>query len=162
MNESNNIVNMVIRPARLEDAQVIADYNNGIAEETEDKSLDMTTLLAGVKQILSRSELGRYYVAVVGEGDDEEVIGQLMITFEWSDWRNGLFWWIQSVYVHSEYRRQGVFRALYEHVREEAKGEAGVCGLRLYVEHENKRAQNSYVNMGMKGAGYEIFEEDWS
>ena len=93
---------------------------------------------------------------------DGRVVGQLMITYEWSDWRNGVFWWIQSVYVLPEARRLGVFSELYAHLERLAKATPGVCGLRLYVEHANERAQATYRRCGMVDAGYRVMEVDYS
>lgn len=152
---------IVIREARAEDAVIITEYNAGIARETEDLELDMGTLLKGVKEVLRCASHGRYYVACAGD-EDGEIVGQLMITYEWSDWRNGQFWWIQSVYVHADYRRRGVFRALHEHVRKAAQADEGVCGLRLYVERENERAQKTYMDLGMSETAYQLYEEDWA
>lgn len=146
-----------IRPARAEDASVLAEFNAGIAWETEHKRLDPKVVGEGVRAVLRRPELGRYFVAESGG----EVVGQLMITYEWSDWRNGTFWWIQSVYVRQDHRRGGVFRALYHHVEQLARSTAGVCGIRLYVERENKRAIETYRNLGMQSSGHLVFETDW-
>ncbi len=143
-----------IRRARPGDARVIAEFNARMAEETEHRSLDHGILARGVKAILSEAGKGMYFVAEV----DRTIVGQLMITYEWSDWRNGNFWWIQSVYVRKEYRQQGVFRALYEYVESLAKKRKGVCGLRLYVERRNGRAQKTYEKMGMTRSAYEMFE----
>jgi GNAT superfamily N-acetyltransferase len=150
-------MNMKIRKATGRDAAVVAEFNALIADETEHRSLDKRILLRGVKGVLSDRGKGVYFVAEV----DGRVVGQLLITYEWSDWRNGNFWWIQSVYVQKEFRQQGVFRALYEHVEILAKKNKRVCGLRLYVERQNERAQKTYENMGMKRAAYEMFEKDF-
>ena len=133
-----------------------------MAWETERKRLDPTKSTPGVAAVLERPELGRYFVAEVADGGPPEVIGQLMITYEWSDWRNGLFWWIQSVYVREDARSRGVFRALYEHVEKLARADAGSCGLRLYVEHANDRAQRVYRKLGMQPSDYVFYELDWS
>lgn len=153
-----NTMEVKIRRAKPRDARVIVEFNASMAEETEHRSLDSKTLSRGVKAILADSAKGIYFVA---EADDR-VVGQLMITYEWSDWRNGNFWWIQSVYVRKEYRQQGVFRSLYEYVELRAKERKGVCGLRLYVERQNGRAQNTYENMGMKRSEYEMFEKEFT
>jgi GNAT superfamily N-acetyltransferase len=145
---------MRIREAQLGDAPVIAEYNARLARETEDRELPAATLLAGVRALLEDPAKGLYFVAE----EAGQVVGQVMITFEWSDWRNGMFWWLQSVYVREEFRGQGVFRALFEHVRQLAGQQAGVCGLRLYVERENERAKAAYERQGMTNAGYEVFE----
>jgi ribosomal protein S18 acetylase RimI-like enzyme len=150
-------MNTKIRKARPADANVIADFNSFIAQETEHRSLDRKRLLRGVKNLLKDSSKGIYYVAEIGG----EVVGQTMITYEWSDWRNGNFWWIQSVYVRQEFRKQGIFRALYDTIEQRAKTRKDVCGLRLYVERENQRAQATYEKLGMKRTAYEMFEKDF-
>jgi ribosomal protein S18 acetylase RimI-like enzyme len=135
-----------VRDARAEDFKVIVRFNLLLAFETEGKSLDLETLRPGVKAVLADPAKGRYFVAEL----DGEVVGQTMITLEWSDWRNGWFWWIQSVYVRADARRRGVFRALYAHARQTAQSEGGVVGLRLYVERENHVAQETYRGLGME------------
>ncbi len=147
-----------IRAARPADAEVLRDYNLALALETENLKLDPTIVLDGIRALLADESKGRYFVAEC-EG---RVIGQVMHTFEWSDWRNGMFWWLQSVYVHSEFRSRGVFTALFRHVEALARADAGVCGLRLYMEHENHRARGAYVRLGLSPAGYEVFTTpDW-
>src|SRR6476620_10385211 len=152
-----NDIHLLIRAATPADAPVIADFNAAMALETEHKRLDPVTLRAGVERAIGRPEEARYFLADAGG----RVVGQLMITFEWSDWRNGMFWWIQSVYVEPAYRSKGVFKELYRRVEGMAK-EAGACGLRLYVEKENAAAQAVYRRLGMGDAGYVVFETDWS
>ncbi len=148
----------MIRPARLEDTTRIAKFNDLLAQETEGKSLDPARLGPGVEALLAQPEHGRYFVADIAD----EVVGQLMITFEWSDWRNGVFWWIQSVYVAPEARRSGVFTALYAHVKSLADKDATVCGIRLYVENDNARAQRTYEKIGMTKTSYQIMEVDFT
>jgi ribosomal protein S18 acetylase RimI-like enzyme len=148
---------LTIRRATPADAEGIAAFNEAMARETEAKTLDPATIRAGVRTLLSRPDLGFYLVA--GEGDS--LVGQLMVTFEWSDWRSGLFWWIQSVYIRPEERRKGIYRRLHAHVREMAQKEGGVCGLRLYVEKENAIAHETYRRMGMRETDYRLFEETW-
>jgi GNAT superfamily N-acetyltransferase len=130
------------------------EFNRLLALESEHKVLDPAILEAGVAAVLADPGRGRYFVAE-GEGG---MMGQLMLTTEWSDWRNGWFWWIQSVYVCAEARRQGVFRALYEHVEGLARQDASVVGLRLYVEEENLHAQETYLRLGMERTGYLLLE----
>ena len=146
-----------IRPAALSDAETIAAYNAAMARETEHLELDQERLLEGVRAVLRDSSKGLYWVAEI----DGRVIGQMMITFEWSDWRNGVFWWIQSVYVHPDFRNRGVFRELYGFVAEKARSAGDVCGLRLYVERENQRAQRTYERLGMKKTSYDAYEIDF-
>jgi len=148
---------MKIRRARLADAATIADYNARMAWETERRRLELKRVTRGARALIQDKAKGFYFVAEV----DGKIAGQLLITFEWSDWRNGNFWWIQSVYVAPEFRERGVFRALYAHVHKLAKSRRDVCGLRLYVEHENGRAQKAYARLGMKEAHYRIFETDF-
>ena len=147
-----------IRPARLQDAAIIAEYNRALARETEGRDLDPERIGPGVVAVLEDPAKGRYLVAE----RNGNVVGQLMVTFEWSDWRNGMFWWIQSVYVAPEERGRGVFGALYRAVESEARANPGICGIRLYMEHHNERARVAYLKLGMKQAGYEVFETDFT
>ena len=137
---------------------MIAEFNCRLAEESENRHLDPETVVAGVSALLASADLGRYYVAEI----DGKVVGQLLITYEWSDWRNGLFWWIQSVYVVPARRRSGIFSSLYRKVSDIAQHDPAVCGLRLYVEQTNKRAHDTYVSLGMSQAGYEVMEVDFT
>ena len=145
---------MHIRPARPDDAETIADYNAKMATETEGLQLPPATVRAGVASALQEPHKARYFVAEI----DGRVVGQLMITREWSDWRNGDIWWIQSVYVDADHRRCGVFRALYQHARTEARA-AGAVALRLYVEQDNRAAQQTYTQLGMSLTHYLVMEE---
>ena len=133
---------------------VIADFNLRLAEETENLRLDPERVRTGVAALLKDPSKGLYYVAEV----DGMVAGQVMITYEWSDWRNGNIWWLQSVYVKQEFRRQGIFRALFKHLEELARQRDDVCGLRLYMHADNTRARRSYEELGMKHTKYEVFE----
>lgn len=146
-----------IRPAYPREIATLVEFNRAMARETEGRELDEARLRAGVEGVFADPGRGAYYVALAGE----EVLGALLITFEWSDWRNGVFWWIQSVYVVPGARRHGVFRQLYEHVLERARVHPEVCGLRLYVDHENQRAQEVYAKLGMQAARYRFFELDF-
>ena len=148
---------VTIRTAASSDAETIAGFNAAMALETESLQLDRARLLEGVRAVLADSSKGFYVIADLSG----VVVGQMMVTFEWSDWRNGVFWWIQSVYVRQESRRQGVFQALYHHVEAQARAAGGVCGLRLYVERHNKRAQSTYQNLGMKETDYLVYEVDF-
>jgi len=145
-----------IRPATTADFATILASNKAMADETEDKPLEPATAEAGVRNALGDSNRALYFIAEV----DRVVAGQTMITPEWSDWRNGFFWWIQSVYVKPEYRRHGVFRALYEHIANLAKQRPDVCGLRLYVHRHNETAIETYRNLGMSQTDYLLFEEE--
>ncbi len=147
-----------VRAAEPSDLDTIADFNVAMALEAEHKHLDPDTVRGGVAAALTDPAKGRYFIAE----RDGRVVGQLMITYEWSDWRNGVFWWIQSVYVHPQARQSGVFTALFRHLESQARSEPGVCGLRLYVEHGNTRAQSTYRHCGMRDAGYRVMEIDYS
>jgi len=149
---------ITIRPARGGDLNVIVQFNQALAVETEEKSLPDVVIREGVRQLLADERRGLYFIAEI----DGMVVGQTMITLEWSDWRSGWFWWLQSVYVSPEFRRRGVFRALHMQIREAARKSEGVCGLRLYVHENNARAMEAYLNMGMERTHYALFEEDWS
>ena len=143
-----------IVPASREDAPILAEFNCAMAMETEEKPLDPETVRKGVEAIFEKEERGRYLVA----RREGRVIGQLLLTLEWSDWRNGEIWWIQSVYVQPDHRGLGVYKALYQAVREEAESRDDVVGIRLYVEHNNDRAQTVYRKLGMQAGGYEVME----
>jgi ribosomal protein S18 acetylase RimI-like enzyme len=146
---------LVIRRATPGDLEMVVDFNRRLAEESEGKMLDIAVLTAGVAQALADPQKALYFLAE----DAGRVMGQTMITTEWSDWRNGWFWWIQSVYVRPEARRRGVFRALFEHVSRAARQDSSVIGLRLYVDHENYAAQETYRRLGMIDAGYFVLEK---
>ena len=144
----------MIRAARLDDLEAIVAGNIALADESEGVRLDAETLRAGVHAVLDGGAPGRYWVAE----EANTVVGQLLITFEWSDWRNRMVWWIQSVYVAPTARRRGVFRALYDYAKRQAHAE-GAGGLRLYVDVTNSRAQAVYSALGMKGDHYRVFED---
>jgi len=139
---------LTIRDARMEDTPIIAKFNAALARETENLELEELRLLAGVRRVLADPSKGAYLLAET-EGHP---IGQLMLTYEWSDWRNGMFWWIQSVFVEPAYRRHGVFRA---------HSDPSVCGLRVYVVDENHRARAVYENMEMAPTPYRMYERDF-
>jgi GNAT superfamily N-acetyltransferase len=145
---------MKIRKARPADARIIAEFNHSLAWETEKLRLSRRVLDRGVRAVLKDKAKGLYYVAE----QDGAVIGQIMITYEWSDWRDGNIWWIQSVYVTSKFRQQGVFRKLFQHVEKLGRSRRDVCGLRLYVEKNNRRAHRAYESLEMKHTHYEIYE----
>ena len=138
----------------MDDLEVIAQYNVALASETESLELDPIRVRTGVEALLRDPGKGTYFVAVSGG----EVIGQLLITHEWSDWRNGDIWWLQSVYVRKDFRRCGVFKALFDFVVAKAKAAQDVCGLRLYMEDGNSRARDTYRSMGMMETHYHVFE----
>lgn len=143
-----------IRRATPADTAVVVEFNRRLAFESEDKILDLDLLHAGVAAVLADANKAWYFVAE----ERGQIVGQIMITFEWSDWRNGWIWWIQSVYVPAEHRRRGVFRSLYEHVASAARQDPHVIGLRLYVERENHNAQQTYLRLGMKETTYFVLE----
>ena len=149
---------LLIRRATLADADTLAAFNTAMAHETEAKALPPDVIARGVRRVLSEPALGVYYVAEHGG----RVVGQMLITYEFSDWRDGLFWWIQSVYVAPAARRLGVYRALHEHVAAEARRTSGVCGLRLSVDKRNTRAQAVSRRLGLRATEYDLYEEDWS
>ena len=143
-----------IRLAEQHDAELLATWAQTMAMETEHKHLDADTVLKGVQAGISDPKRARYFIAMSGD----KPAGTLMLTTEWSDWRNGDWWWIQSVYVHPDFRRQGVFQSLYQHIKTLAEQASDVCGLRLYVEHDNETAQRTYEKLGMEDAGYRMME----
>ncbi len=146
---------MKIRPATPADVDTICEFNVRLAFESEGKTLDPAYLRPGVEAVLADPEKGLYYLAEA----DGRPVGQLAITREWSDWRNGWFWWIQSVYVHADARRRGVFRSLYEHLESVAKSDPRVIGIRLYVENENRTAHATYEKLGLTFSAYRIMEK---
>ena len=146
-----------IRDATASDHALLVDFSKRLASETEGKTLDPAVLGRGVATALAEPDRLRFWVAEL----DGKVVGQTAITREWSDWRNGWIWWLQSVYVVVESRNHGIFRRLYQHISETAKAEPDVLGLRLYVEQENIRAQQTYRSLGMKPGGYHVYEAMW-
>jgi GNAT superfamily N-acetyltransferase len=147
-----------IRKARPDDVDTLVAFNVAMAAESEDKGLDESVLRNGIEVVLDSPSDGLYFIAE----RDGDAAGALMITFEWSDWRNGRFWWIQSVFVEAKQRRLGIYRALHEHVRDLAKADDRSCGIRLYVERDNTGAQATYDAMGMHETAYRLYEEEWS
>ena len=144
-----------IREANKGDLAILVQNNQALAEETEALLLDKDVLKEGIEQALKREEC-HYFVAVIGE----KVVGQTMITYEWSDWRNGIIWWIQSVYVLSTHRKQGIFSVLFKHIENLAKVNPQVKALRLYVMHNNNVGQDTYQSLGMNDSGYIVFEKE--
>ena len=142
-----------VRRADPSDAHVIADFNRRLALETENKVLDPVVLAAGVAAVLADPARGRYFVAE----ENGEVVGQMMITYEWSDWRNGWVWWLQSVYVRADFRGRGVFRSIFDFVAAEAKRVGNVVAMRLYVEHENRPAQSTYRRLGFEEMHFYLY-----
>ena len=144
-----------IREANKGDLAILVQNNQALAEETEALLLNKDVLKEGIEQALKREEC-HYFVAVIGE----KVVGQTMITYEWSDWRNGIIWWIQSVYVLPAHRKQGIFRVLFKHIENLAKVNPQVKALRLYVMHNNNAGQDTYQSLGMNDSGYIVFEKE--
>ncbi len=147
---------MLVRRARSDDLETIVDFNARLAEESEGLSLDRGRLRDGVGKLLSDESLGLYLIAEA----DGAPVGQLGLTYEWSDWRNGLFWWVQSVYVVPERRREGILRGLYDRVLDLAP-KHGVCGVRLYVDRRNRAAKVAYNRLGLAPTEYEMLETDF-
>lgn len=145
---------IIYRDATPADAPAIIDFQLAMARETEELELDREILTRGVHAVFTDPSHGRYYVAE----SDGTAIASLMITYEWSDWRNGMVWWIQSVYVGPAFRRQGVYAGLYSHVRALVDAEPSIRGIRLYVDNRNAGAQSVYARLGMEGEHYRVFE----
>lgn len=147
----------VVRAARRDDAALIAGFNLAMARETERRELDPQLVAQGVAAVLADDSHGFYVLAEVGAA----AAGALLVTYEWSDWRNARMWWIQSVYVVPAARRLGVYRALHAHVLAQARTH-GACGLRLYVEQHNRAARQVYRSMGMRDSRYRIYEQEFA
>ncbi|HXR62187.1 MAG TPA: GNAT family N-acetyltransferase [Rudaea sp.] len=148
-------VEIRIRAAQGGDIGDIVRFNAAMALETEHRALDVEVLRAGVAAALGDARHGFYLVAEAAA----QVVACLLITYEWSDWRNGQWWWLQSVYVDPQFRRHGVFRALYDEVERRVRDTPGAIGLRLYVERDNRRAQQTYAALGMHETDYRLFEK---
>ncbi|MBL8793988.1 MAG: GNAT family N-acetyltransferase [Planctomycetia bacterium] len=145
---------VTVRNTTPADAPLIVEFNRLLAEESEGKQLDLALLRPGVARALADPAKCRYFVAE----ENAQALGQMMITYEWSDWRNGWIWWIQSVYVRAEARRRGVFKTLFEHVRAAAQQDGDVAAIRLYVEKGNEVAQRTYQRLGLEATGYIVLE----
>lgn len=146
----------IIRTAQLDDIPALVTFNQLMAKETENKQLDAQILQRGVSALVNDRNRGFYLVAEV----DQQVVGSLMVTKEWSDWRNADFWWIQSVYIITQYRRKGLYSALYQQVKQLGEQSSNVCGYRLYVENDNLVAQRTYQSLGMQQSHYLMYESD--
>ncbi len=147
-----------LRPASLDDLDALVSFNAAMALETEGKTLDMELLRQGTRAVFDSSQRGFYLVAEV----DGSPVGSLLVTYEWSDWRNGWFWWIQSVYVRPECRRMGVYSAMHRWILNTARSRPDVCGVRLYVDRNNDAARKTYRSLGMSESHYDMFEEDFA
>lgn len=143
-----------IRKAVISDLETIVKFNYNLAKETEGKELILDVVTKGVKSILEDASKGQYYVYEI----DNKVVGQIMYTYEWSDWRNGMFLWIQSVYVDNVYRRQGIYKKMYSYIKNMCDNDNEIIGIRLYVEKENLNAKTTYRSLGMRECNYHMYE----
>jgi GNAT superfamily N-acetyltransferase len=150
-----------VRLARPEDVATIVSFSAAMALETEGRRLDPDRLHDGTVTLLQYPDRGFFMVAELKQADDRQLLGQLMITYEWSDWRNGAFWWIQSVYVDPQWRRKGVYSQMHTEVLQLARTKKDVCGVRLYVDERNSIAQTVYSRVGLSLSSYRVFEEDF-
>ena len=158
------MMNIIVRDATRADIERIAEFQQAMAQETEGRALDPSTSQQGVIAIFDDPRKG-FYIVAVSESDDgaaDEVVGSLLITYEWSDWNNATHWWIQSVYVDAAWRRRGVYRTMYEHILALTKGRSDICSIRLYVERANTVAQQTYKSLGMSHSHYDMYEIDLS
>ncbi len=147
-------IDILVRPAGAPDITALVGFNQALANETENIALDKEVLRLGIEKALEL-EGCHYFVAEL----DGQVVGQTMVTTEWSDWRNGMMWWMQSVYVHPDYRKRGVFQGIFTHIETLARGRPEVKALRLYVMHDNRAGKSAYKNMGMDDSGYVVYEK---
>ena len=155
---------LTIRPAVREDLDTLTEFSANMAWETEQRTLDRTRLRQGIQAVIQQPERGQYFVADLRQNhqvDTVTTVGQLLITYEWSDWRNAQFWWIQSVFVHSAWRRKGVYRRMHRVILDLARARADVCGIRLYVEGNNRVAKQAYERVGLLPSTYEVYESDF-
>jgi GNAT superfamily N-acetyltransferase len=157
----NEPLAVVIRQATMSDLQTIVTFNAALARETENRTLDVQILQSGVMALLKDPGKGWYAIAEKSQGCGQLiVVGQILVTFEWSDWRNGNFWWLQSVYVHPDHRQQGIFRQLYAYVQTQThRNREDICGFRLYVEGTNHEARQAYANLGFQKTTYHMYEK---
>jgi GNAT superfamily N-acetyltransferase len=150
-----------IRLAKPEDAARIASFSAAMALETEDRRLDLDRLHDGTFALLNSPDRGFFMVAELEQAGDRQLLGQLMITYEWSDWRNGAFWWIQSVYVDPAWRRKGIYRRMHDTIVAIGKTDNKMCGIRLYVARDNRAAQTVYRRVGLAPSMYDVYEDDF-
>ena len=143
-----------IRTTTLADAAIISEFNQLMAMETENKKLPQEIIDRGVRRLMQQPEYGFYLIAEI----NKKVVGTCMVTKEWSDWRDGLFWWVQSVFVKKDSRKQGVYTAMYKEIQTLASAQPDVYGFRLYVEKDNTIAQKTYESLGMKVTDYLLYE----
>lgn len=156
-----SLEHLTVRLARRDDLDRLTEFSAAMAQETEGRVLDRARLQRGTLAVIEQPDRGFFMVAEIPHGTKDLIVGQLLITYEWSDWRNAQFWWIQSVYVDPAWRRKGVYHRMHRAVVEQARQRHDVCGVRLYVETQNAVAQAVYQRVGMKPAGYRMFEEDF-
>lgn len=157
----NDRLSVRVREAKHTDVNSLVTFSLAMAWETERRRLDKARLHRGILAVLSNPYRGSFIIAEVREQGRRHVVGQLMLTFEWSDWRNGVFWWVQSVYVAPAWRRQGIYRTLYQYVLRKAKNDPMVCGIRLYVAKGNRIAQTAYRRVGLVRTNYIVYEQDF-
>lgn len=152
---------LIVRQATGEDLDTLVRFSAAMALETEGRRLDESRLRQGTQAVLESPARGFYTVAELTDRSPRLVVGQLLVTFEWSDWRNATFWWIQSVYVDSVWRRRGIYRQMHEGILLQARQQGDVCGVRLYVEGENAVAKTVYAKVGLNASSYHVFEDDF-
>ena len=148
---------IAVRRATSRDLDALVAFQQSMAQETESKALDTGLVREGVAEVFRSADKGFYLVAEA-QGN---VVAGMLITYEWSDWRNATFWWIQSVYVEPQWRRKGVYRAMHDHVFDTARARDDICGIRLYVERTNQGAQRTYQSLGMAASHYDMYEVDF-
>lgn len=159
--DSTRLNHLHIRYATIDDLETLVQFNCALAKETEGRVLEEERVRRGTRTLLKDAQNGFYLVAEIRNEDVRKTIGQLMVTFEWSDWRNGVFWWIQSVYVPQNWRKKGVFTSLYQSLNSLAKSRNNVVGFRLYVEKDNASAYRVYEKFGLSSTSYRVFEHDF-
>ncbi len=153
------MTNVTVRPARREEIPILVEFQLALAQESESLTLDRQVVEQGVTAVFDEPTRGQYLIAVVRDQNGyEEVAGALLLTYEWSDWRNGCVLWLQSVYVAPRWRRQGVFRSLHRYVQERLLSQSTFIGMRLYVDTRNRTAQEVYRRLGMRGDHYQVWE----
>ncbi len=157
------IDHFIVRPATLEDIETLTEFSVAMALETEQRTLDRPRLRRGTQAVIDQPERGQYFVTDLRQKTqaDTVTVGQLLITYEWSDWRNARFWWIQSVYVHPAWRRKGVYHRMHRTIIDLAQSRGDVCGVRLYVEESNTVAKQVYGRVGLARSTYEMYESDF-
>lgn len=152
---------VIVRPALREDIDTLVRFSSAMALETEGRQLEKTRLRQGTRAVLDSPDRGFYMVAELADRSPRRVVGQLLVTFEWSDWRNAVFWWIQSVYVDPEFRGRRIFSLLFNHLKDKAQTARNVAGLRLYVDKTNKKAREVYRSCGMLPSHYVFYETEF-